>query len=169
MTSDTLEYPPVTNVQIPESAETIERKYQSMIRAVAAGRRGELDPKLTAASRRFEIDAAKDLAVACKRVKYVALVADSDAKLAELEQNLPAARPTADTLLSSLTTLADLLNAIGAVQHPHHATLDQKIWSDAKNDARTERQKAISWLRFSADESIDLQGTANQNRTADST
>lgn len=147
--------PTVSEVLEKHTPEQAESRYRSMIVAVASGRRHEVDPAITEASGRFECDGQQDLEVARRRVQAVAEIEAATATLAELEKNPPLPRPQRFDLVANYRTLGELGVALYAVQN------FQAIWgpdadhSHARAAARAAINSACSFLRFSADKSLD--------------
>ena len=142
-------------IQTTYTPEQCEKRYRTMIRAIASGRRQSVDPSITEASGRFQVDAEKDLAVARRRVQAVQRIEAAQARLVELRANPPQPPPNGQTPLSEFSTLGELAVAI-AFLNGRNALWGPKVdWDAAVSEAGGEIKRAVGHLRATSDLSID--------------
>ena len=137
------------------SPETAEKKYRSMIRAVAAGRRHECDPSITEASGRFAVDCESDLEKARRRVRAVADIEAAHVEIKRLAEIVPTPRPNASDLVEAYPTVGELGMALYATQNPHAAWGPTARHEQQQRDAKSRISVARNFLRFSADKDLD--------------
>ncbi len=149
---------------VPQTPQTADRKYKSMIRAVGAGRRHEVDPAIVETSGRFTADAEADADVSRKRHQSVLDVEQGIATMAELEANPPAPRPTLQTPISDFKTIGEIIAAIHLVENPHSVVTTEKLlWTEKYQAARKRVRQAKVYLQRTADKSLDEKGNGTLN------
>ena len=142
-------------IRTAQTPETAEKRYRSMIRAAAAGRRHGIDPSIVEASGRFQVDCERDLQTARRRYRAVQQIEEADVTLQRLAENPPAPRPTAETLVSEFRTLGQLSAALALVRNPNAITPSEERWHSEQRDAKTAKGRALGLLRATADKALD--------------
>ena len=135
--------------------EQCKKRRRSMILAVAAGRRHEIDPTITEAAGCFAIDDERDLAKARRRVEDSKRIEEARARLAELRSNPPTPPPTRETPLSSFRTLGELALAIKMLNTPGALWGPKVDWDHAVREAEATIKRAQGHLRATSALEID--------------
>ena len=134
-----------------------EKHYKSMIRAVAARRRHEIDPGIVEASGRFAVDSERDQAIARRRVEAVQRIEEAKQRLVELRANPPTPAPTRETPLSEFETIGQVALVV-AFLNGRNTLWGPKVDHDhAVREAEGEIKKAQSYLRSTSALEIDEQ------------
>ena len=135
--------------------EQREKRYRTMIRAIASSRRQSVDPAIVEASGRFMVDAERDLAGARRRVQAVKEIEAARAELKRLREIIPTARPTADDPVEKYPTVGQLAMAVYAVQNPRALWGPVVDHGNAITEAEGEIKRAQSYLRSTSALEID--------------
>ena len=135
--------------------EQCKKRRRSMILAVAAGRRHEIDPTITEAAGCFAIDDERDLAGARRRVEDSKRIEAAQQRLAELKANPPVPPPNGRTLLTEFRTLGELAAAVFLLNNRNTLWGPQVDHDHAVSEAEATIKRAESYLRATSDLSID--------------